>query len=353
MAERIPPTLYGGTERVVSWLTEELVALGHEVSLFGTADAITKATLVPVWPSATRLSRPQTDPFAPMASLLEAVAAAAPRFDVIHCHLDWVHIPLLKRLQVPFLTTLHNRLDLPYLRNAARSFAKAPFVSISNNQREPLPGLNWLGTVHHGLPAAMLEFSRHSGGYLAFLGRIDPEKGPETAIRLAKASGLPLRIAAKVPSGKNQYFRDRIQPLVDGSQIQFIGEVGERDKSKFLRNALALLFPIDWPEPFGLVMIEAMACGTPIIAFKRGSVPEVIEDGVSGFVVENEAEALSAIARLKELDRSRVRETFERRFTARRMAEDYGRIYARLAQIGAAVTAGDRVEGNSLSFHVA
>src|SRR5208337_4686770 len=167
---------------------------------------------------------PAASPFAPMASLLEAVAAAAPRFDVIHCHLDWVHIPLLQRLQVPFLTTLHNRLDLPYLRNAARSFAKAPFVSISNNQREPLPGLNWLGTVHHGLPAAMLEFSRHSGGYLAFLGRIDPEKGPETAIRLAKASGLPLRIAAKVPSGKNQYFRDRIQPLVDGSQIQFIGE---------------------------------------------------------------------------------------------------------------------------------
>jgi len=202
LAERIPPKLYGGTERVVSWLTEELVALGHEVSLFGTADAITKATLVPVWPSATRLSRPQPDPFAPMASLLEAVAAAAPRFDVIHCHLDWVHIPLLQRLQVPFLTTLHNRLDLPYLRNAARSFAKAPFVSISNNQREPLPGLNWLGTVHHGLPAAMLEFSRHSGGYLAFLGRIDPEKGPETAIRLAKASGLPLRIAAKGRAAK-------------------------------------------------------------------------------------------------------------------------------------------------------
>ena len=333
LAERIPPKLYGGTERVVSWLTEELVALGHEVSLFGTADAITKATLVPVWPSATRLSRPQPDPFVPMASLLEAVAAAAPRFDVIHCHLDWVHIPLLQRLQVPFLTTLHNRLDLPYLRNTARCFAKAPFVSISNNQREPLPGLNWLGTVHHGLPAAMLEFSRHSGGYLAFLGRIDPEKGPETAIRLAKASGLPLRIAAKVPSGQNKYFRDRIQPLVDGSQIQFIGEVGERDKPKFLQNALALLFPIDWPEPFGLVMIEAMACGTPIIAFKRGSVPEVIEDGVSGFVVENEAEALSAIARLKELDRSRVREAFERRFTARRMAEDYGRIYAKLAPV--------------------
>jgi glycosyltransferase involved in cell wall biosynthesis len=333
LAERIPPKLYGGTERVVSWLTEELVALGHEVSLFGTADAITKATLVPVWPSPTRLSRPQPDPFAPMASLLEAVAAAAPRFDVIHCHLDWVHIPLLQRLQVPFLTTLHNRLDLPYLRNTARSFAKAPFVSISNNQREPLPGLNWLGTVHHGLPAAMLEFSRHSGGYLAFLGRIDPEKGPETAIRLAKASGLPLRIAAKVPSGQNKYFRDRIQPLVDGNQIQFIGEVGERDKPKFLQNALALLFPIDWPEPFGLVMIEAMACGTPIIAFKRGSVPEVIEDRVSGFVVENEAEALSAIAMLKELDRSRVREAFERRFTARRMAEDYGRIYGKLAPV--------------------
>ncbi|MGA7323243.1 MAG: glycosyltransferase family 4 protein [Rhodomicrobium sp.] len=316
LAERVPPKLYGGAERVISWLTEELVALGHDLVLFASADSITKATLVAVWPSGIRLSHPSPDPLSPLANLLEAVAAAAHNFDVIHCHTDWVHLPLLQRLRIPFLTTLHGRLDAPGLQSVARLFPSAPFVSVSDNQRKPLPGLNWLATVYHGLPSDMLKPSKDRGSYLAFLGRISPEKGPETAIRLAQAAGLPLRIAAKVE--ESSYFRERIQPLIDGRDIQFIGEVGEGDKEEFLQKAAALLFPIEWPEPFGLVMIEAMACGTPSIAFRRGSVSEIIEDGVSGFVVENEAEALSAIGRLPELDRGCVRRTFERCFTARR-----------------------------------
>jgi glycosyltransferase involved in cell wall biosynthesis len=331
LAERVPPKLYGGTERVVSWLTEELIALDHEVTLFASADSVTAADLVPVWPSATRLSRPQPDPSAPIATLLEAIAARAQDFDIVHCHIDWIHLPLLQRLGVPFLTTLHGRLDLPYLRHVGRAFAEAPFVSISHNQRQPLPELNWVGTVYHGLPPTMFEPRNRPEGYLAFLGRITPEKGPETAIRLAKASGLPLRIAAKIPREGNRYFADRIQPLLDGRQIEFVGELDEKAKGPFLRNAAALLFPIDWPEPFGLVMIEAMACGTPVIAFRRGSVPEIVEDGVSGFIVESEAEALTAIGRLNELDRRRVRSEFERRFTSRRMAEDYVKIYSDLS----------------------
>jgi glycosyltransferase involved in cell wall biosynthesis len=329
LAERVPPKLYGGTERVVSWLTEELVALGHEVTLFASADSKTKAALVPVWPSAIRLSRPRPDPLAPLANLLEAVASRAQNFDVNHFHIDWVHLPLLQRLRVPHLTTMHGRLDLPHIRLVLRSFPDALFVSISDNQREPVPGLHWLATVHHGLPPAMFLPSATPDGYLAFLGRITPEKGPETAIRLALAPGLPLKIAAKVE--QNRYFKEHVEPFVDGKHVQFVGEVGERDKERFLQKAAALLFPIDWPEPFGLVMIEAMACGTPTIAFPRGSVPEIIEDGVSGFIIENEAEALSAIARLPELDRGGVRRAFEGRFTARRMAEDYVNVYRKLA----------------------
>jgi glycosyltransferase involved in cell wall biosynthesis len=331
LAERVPPKLYGGTERVVSWLTEELVALGHEVTLFASADSVTTAELVPVWPSATRPSRPQPDPFAPLASLLEAIAARAENFDVVHCHVDWVHLPLLRRLGVPFVTTLHGRLDLPYLHHLGRAFAQAPFVSISNNQRQPLPELNWVGTVYHGLPPTVFEPCKTPKGYLAFLGRISPEKGPETAIRLAKASGLPLRIAAKIPREGNRYFAERIKPLLDDNQIQFVGELDEKRKQPFLQNAAALLFPIDWPEPFGLVMIEAMACGTPVIAFRRGSVPEIIQEGESGFVVNDEDEALSAVRRLHELNRDAVRAAFEERFTSRRMAEDYVRIYARVS----------------------
>ena len=259
------------------------------------------------------------------------MAAEAHRFDVIHCHLDWIHLPLLQRLGVPFVTTTHGRLDLSYLKYVARTFPEAPFVSISNNQREPLRELNWVATVYHGQPPQTCMASSERGDYLAFLGRIAPEKGPEAAIRLAAAAGLPPRIAAKVPRDGSGYFRERIEPLMEGKRVEFVGEVGDKDKAEFLGKAAALIFPIDWPEPFGLVMIEAMACGTPTVAYRRGSVPEIIEDGVSGFVVEDETQALAAIAHTQDLNRHRVRAAFERRFTARRMAEDYVQVYRQLA----------------------
>jgi glycosyltransferase involved in cell wall biosynthesis len=333
LAESVPPKLYGGTERVVSWLTDELVGLGHDVTLFASGDSRTRASLVPVCPRALRLSRPRSDPAAACAVLLEAVAERAGEFDVIHSHMDWVHLPLLRRLRTPFLTTLHGRLDLPDLPLTAQRFAEAPFVSISQNQRAPLPGLNWLATIHHGLPPDLLKLSERAEGYLAFLGRIAPEKGPDVAIRVAHAAKLPLRIAAKVPRAENRYFNETIKPLLDQNNVEFVGEVNDRQKQTFLGNAAALLFPIDWPEPFGLVMIEAMACGTPVIAWSRGSVPEVIEDGVTGFVVESEAEAVAAIGRIRGLDRGHIREWFDRRFTARRMAEEYVGSYRLLASM--------------------
>jgi glycosyltransferase involved in cell wall biosynthesis len=324
LAESVPPKLYGGTERVVSWLTEELVSLGCDVTLFASGDSSTNATLVPVCPRALRLSRPAIDPAAACAALLDKVAEMASGFDVIHCHLEWIHLPVMRRLGVPCITTLHVRLDQPSLSSLTRGFASAPFISISDHQRIPLPDLNWLGTIYHGLPKKLLSprFDRQAG-YLAFLGRIAPEKGPDVAIRIARAAGLPLRIAAKIPRSQSRYFREKIKPLLDGNRIEFIGEVGERQKAEFLGNAAALLFPIDWPEPFGLVMIEAMACGTPVIAWRRGSVPEIIDHGTTGFIVESEAEAVEAIGRIHELDRRAIRAVFENRFTARRMAEDY------------------------------
>jgi glycosyltransferase involved in cell wall biosynthesis len=328
LAESVPPKLYGGTERVVSWLTEELVALGHEVTLFASADSRTAGNLAAVWPRAVRLSRPRTDPAAAQAVLLQAVAERAHEFEVIHSHLDWIHLPLLQALRAPFVTTLHGRLDLLHFPLMASRFPNAPFVSISNSQRKPLPGLHWLGTVHHGMPEGLLRPVYEPEDYLAFLGRITPEKGPDKAIRIARAAGYCLRIAAKVPRGENQFFLREVKPLVDGSEVEFIGEVDDRSKAPFLQNAAALLFPIDWPEPFGLVMIEAMACGTPVIATPQGSVPEIIEDGVTGFLVNTEAEAVQAVGRIGQLDRRRVRQEFERRFTSRRMAEDYLRAYA-------------------------
>ena len=332
LAESVPPKLYGGTERVVSWLTEELVALGHDVTLFASADSTTGGTLAAVWPRALRLSRPRTDPAAAQAVLLQAIGERAHEFDVIHSHLDWMHLPLLQSQHAPFITTLHGRLDLPNFPLVASRFPNAPFVSISNNQRAPLPGLRWLGTVHHGMPENLLRPSFEPEGYLAFLGRITPEKGPDKAIRIARAAGYPLRIAAKIPRGENQFFKREIQPLVDGERVEFIGEVDDRSKAPFLQNATALLFPIDWPEPFGLVMIEAMACGTPVIATPRGSVPEIVEDGVTGFLVNTEAEAVAAVKQVGRLDRRRVRYEFERHFSSRRMAEDYLRIYAQILE---------------------
>jgi glycosyltransferase involved in cell wall biosynthesis len=331
LAESVPPKLYGGTERVVAWLVDELVNLGHEVTLFASGDSKTSARLHAVWPRALRLGRPRSDPMAAQAALLEAIARRASEFDVIHAHIDWLHLPLLSRLNVPFLTTSHNRMDLPGLADVVRGFPGAPFVSISDNQRIPLANANWIGTVYHGLPANSFRPIHDRGSYLAFLGRLTAEKGPEAAIRIAREAGMPLRIAAKVPRSERGYFKERLEPQIDGRHIQLTGEVTDEAKERFLTGAAALLFPIDWPEPFGLVMIEAMACGTPVIAYRSGSVPEVIEEGVTGFVVDSEAQAVQAVGRLGDLDRRLVRRHFEQRFTAKRMAEDYLRLYEMLA----------------------
>ncbi len=330
LAESVPPKLYGGTERVVSWLTEEFVRLGHSVTLFATGDSSTTARLVPVWPRALRLGQPQTDPLIAQSMALEILARFADEFDVLHCHCDWIHLPLLTRLKVPFLTTLHGRLDLAGLPRLVETFPRAAFVSISDDQRRPLPNANWLATIYHGFPADLLRPCFESGHYLAFLGRLSPEKGPEAAIHIARNVGMPLRIAAKIPRSHTKFFKEKLEPLVDGRDIQLVGEVDERAKQAFLASATAVLFPINWPEPFGLVMVEAMACGTPVIAFRRGSVSEVIEDGVSGFIVDDEAGAVEAIKRIGELDRRGVREAFERRFTVGTMAEKYLELYRQL-----------------------
>jgi len=323
LVECVPPKLYGGTERVVAWLVDELLDLGHEVTLFASGDSNSRAELIDVWPRALRLGRPCSDPMVAQSALLEMVAQHAHKFDVLHSHLDWVHLPLLNRLGIPYVTTCHGRLDLPFLPILVDRFPDAPFVSISNNQRLPLKQANWLGTVYHGLPVECLRPSFAPGKYLAFLGRLTPHKGPEAAIRIAGGAGMPLHISAKVPRGEKGYFAKAIVPSVDDVNIRLTGEVNDQTKEKFLQDATALIFPIDWPEPFGLVMIEAMACGTPVIAYPRGAVPEVVEDGVSGFIVETETEAIDAVTKLSQLDRRRVRDAFEKRFTARRMAEDY------------------------------
>jgi glycosyltransferase involved in cell wall biosynthesis len=331
LAENVPPKLYGGTERVIAWLVEELVELGHDVTLFASGESRTRAKLVPAWPRALRLGRPRSDPIIAQTAMLETVALGASEFDVIHAHIDWLHLPLLTRLGVPFLTTQRGRLDSTGLPQLIRRFPQAPFVSISDNQRLPVREARWLGTIYHGLPADSFRPVFEPGGYLAFLGRLSADKGPEAAIRIARAAGIPLRIAAKLPRAERGYFKDKLEPQIDGDQIRLIGEVNDAAKEEFLGGAMALLFPIDWPEPFGLVMIEAMACGTPIIAFRSGSVPEVIDDGLTGYIVDGEEEAVQAIRRLGELDRRKVRAHFERRFTAKRMAGDYIRCYNSLA----------------------
>ncbi|WP_407175430.1 glycosyltransferase family 4 protein [Bradyrhizobium sp. STM 3562] len=327
LAESVPPKLYGGTERVVAWLVDELVELGHEVTLFASGDSKTRGTLHSVWPRALRLGRPRTDPNAALAALLEAISRRADEFEVIHVHIDWLHLPLLSRLDVPFLTTMHGRLDIPGLPAVLGEFPEACFVSISDNQRLPLANAHWCGTVHHGLPTGQYCPSFSSGTYLAFLGRLTAEKGPKEAIRIARAANMPLRIAAKIPRADAGYFKEHIEPYVDGKMVQLVGEVNDTTKQPFLSEAAALLFPIRWPEPFGLVMIEAMACGTPIIAYRSGSVPEIVDEGVTGFVVDNEEEAARAVARVAQIDRHRVRARFEDRFTARRMALQYLRHY--------------------------
>ena len=329
--EAVPPKLYGGTERVVSFLTEELVALGHDVTLFASGDSVTSAKLEPIWPRALRLDPAIRDPIAPHMLLMEAARAKADEFDVLHFHMDYWPFSLFGRQRTPFVTTLHGRLDLAELQPVFDTFPHAPVVSISDAQRRPLPQANYVRTVLHGIPANLLTPQPGPKDYLAFLGRIAPEKGPDRAIRIARACGIPLKIAAKVDKADQVYFDNIIRPMLPGGGVEMIGEINDAQKPEFLGGACGLLMPIDWPEPFGLVMIEAMACGTPVIAFNRGSVPEIVQHGVRGFIFEDETGAMSAVSRLGELSRGTVRSRFEARFTARRMAEDYLSIYRSLA----------------------
>ena len=331
LTESVPPRLYGGTERVVSFLTEQLVAMGHDVTLFASGDSRTSAELAAVWPTALRFDAGLRDAFAPHMLMIEQVSRRADEFDVLHCHLDYWPFSVLSRQDTPFLTTMHGRLDLPELRPIYDCFPDVPLVSISDAQRAPVPDANFIATVQHGLPIDLLTPRRTEPRYLAFLGRICPEKRPDRAIRIARQAGIPLKIAAKVDRVDEAYFRDTIRPMIDGHDVELIGEINDAEKPDFLSGAIALLVPIDWPEPFGLVMIEAMACGTPVIAFNRGSVPEIVEHGVTGLIVEDEAEAVAAIRRVPSLSRAVVRRTFEQRFTAQRMAEDYLALYRRLA----------------------
>ncbi|MXP65151.1 glycosyltransferase family 4 protein [Roseomonas sp. M0104] len=333
LTEAVPPKLYGGTERIVAYLTEELVALGHDVTLFASGDSITSATLAPMSSKALRLDPSVRDPNAPLTLMLEQVYRRRHEFDLLHFHLDYLPFPLFSRQSVPFITTMHGRLDLPELQPVFNTFSQAPVVSISNDQRRPLPQAHWAGTVYHGLPEKLLvPAAGAKPGYLAFLGRIAPEKRCDRAIEIAIATNTPLKIAAKVDRVDVDYFESKIKPMLAHPLIEFIGEINEQQKQDFLANAIGLLTPIDWPEPFGLVMIEAMACGTPVIAFRHGSVAEVIDEGVTGFAVDSMAEAIAAVARLKALPRAAVRARFNERFTGRRMAEDYVAIYERLAR---------------------
>ena len=331
--EAVPPKLYGGTERVVSFLTEELAAMGHDVTLFASGDSVTSAKLFPVWPRALRLDPAIRDPIAPHMLMMEEVRQLADQFDVLHFHMDYWSFSLFSRQPTPALTTMHGRLDLAELQPVFARFPKVPITSISDSQREPLPQANFVRTVHHGLPAHLLTPQPGRHDYLAFLGRIAPEKRPDRAIRIAARSGLKLKIAAKIDRADTEYFGNIIKPLLNSADVELIGEINDQQKPGFLSGARALLMPIDWPEPFGLVMIEAMACGTPVIAYNRGSVPEIVENGVTGFIVENEAEAVAALAKLDQLPRERVRRRFEERFTARRMAEDYLDVYRSIGAV--------------------
>jgi glycosyltransferase involved in cell wall biosynthesis len=329
LCESVPPRMYGGTERVVHNLVEELVRRGHDVTLFASGDSRTSARLVPITPTALRMADRVRDPLAHHLCLLDEVFGGANEFDIIHCHVDYLAFPFIERCPTPALSTLHGRLDLPDLPPVYRRFSSTPVVSISAAQRAPLSWANWLGTIHHGLPDGPLRFQPRAGDYLAFLGRISPEKRVDRAIEIARRVGLPLKIAAKVDPLDRDYYQ-QVRPLMDDPLVEFIGEIQESDKSAFLGGALALLFPIDWPEPFGLVMIEAMACGTPVVAFRGGAVDEVMKDGVSGFVVDDLDGAVAALGRIPELDRMACRAYFDSRFRVERMAEAYLDVYAQL-----------------------
>jgi glycosyltransferase involved in cell wall biosynthesis len=330
LVESVPPTLYGGTERVVSWLTEELVALGHEVTLFASGDSVTAAKLEPVVPRALRLAGiHDCTPY--NIIMLDKVAARQHEFDVLHFHVDFFHYPLFRGLAHKTVTTLHGRQDLPGLGDIYRVFPHMPLVSISDHQRKPLPPINWMATVYHGLPDGLLKEGKGEGGYLAFLGRICADKGILPAIEIARRAGMKLKVAAKVDPADRKYFEEQIQPvLAQSPHVEFIGEINDGQKQDFLGNAKAVLFPISWPEPFGLVMIEAMACGTPVVAFNCGSVPEVMDDGLTGFVVEDVDGAVAAVKKLDRLFRPSIRSRFEERFSAGAMARDYLRVYEQL-----------------------
>ena len=330
LAEAVPPALYGGTERVVSWLTEELVRQGHQVTLFASGDSETSANLVPSVPRGLRLAGIR-DHTASTLVMLDQVHRRANEFDIIHFHVDLLQFPLFQDLFQKCVTTLHGRPDLPDFHPIYRAFPMMPLVSISDDQRGPMPpSLNWMATIDHGLPATLYRFNQKGGSYLAFLGRIAPEKRPDRAIEIAKRAGIPLKIAAKVDPADQEYFAHVIEPLLHDPLIEFIGEIGDHEKNEFLGNALALLFPIDWPEPFGLVMIEAMAMGTPVIGWRKGSVPKVIDEGVTGFVVNSIEDALRAVGRIGVLDRTAVRQQFEARFTSSQMATKYLAVYKEL-----------------------
>jgi len=342
--EAVPPRLYGGTERIVAYLADAQADLGHEVTVFASGDSRTRARLVPVREQALRLDpQPLKSDVAAHLAMLHEVRRRAGEFDVLHFHVDLLHFPMFEELAGRTLTTLHGRLDLAGLAEAYRRWPRYPLVSISAQQRQPLRFANWMGTVHHGLPTDLLQPPPSPrGDYLAFLGRISPEKRPDRAIQIAAGAGMPLRMAAKVDAADAVYFRDRIEPMVDSSGVDFIGEIDDARKPEFLGHAAALLFPIDWPEPFGLVMIEAMACGTPVIAWDHGSVREVVEHGVTGFIVASMDEAIAAVQRLPELDRSTIRRVFERRFSSTVMARAYLDLYRRLlATEGSAANDGD------------
>lgn len=333
LAEAVPPRAYGGTERVISWLTEELVRRGHEVTLFASADSVTSAELVPLVDEGLRLAGKLDTFLIEQMVQLETVAKRAHEFDVVHYHCDYHHFPLSRRSRTPTLTTLHGRLDLPALTTAFGAFPEMPLVSISDAQRQPLDvPLNWCATIHHGLPKDSLKFSRYAGSYFAFLGRISCEKRLDRAIAIARALNTPLKIAAKVDPTDRKYFETTIEPLLDDPLIEMVGEIGDADKGEFLGNAKALLFPIDWPEPFGLVMIESLACGTPVVAFRNGSVPEVLVDGETGFIVDDLESAIFAASQIDSIDRGRCRAHFERCFSVEAMTQNYERAYARLIE---------------------
>lgn len=332
--ESVPPKGYGGTERIISYLTEELVCMGHQVTLFATADSVTAARLAPTAPVSIRAVPGRTDWLAYQTMCMDMVAERAQEFDILHFHTDYLHLPLAKRLNRPHLTTIHGRMDLPELPPLYRHFKDLPLASISDSQRSPAPFANWAGTVHHGLPKDLFSFNAKPGEYFAFVGRISREKRVDRAIEIAGRCRRMLHVAAKIDPADQDYFTNTIRPLFNKPWVRYLGEVGQAEKRELLENARALLFPIDWPEPFGIVMIEALSCGTPVIAYRHGATPEVIEHGVTGFIVENMDEATHAAALVHELDRHACRAAFEQRFTSRRMAQDYLRLYEDLIHQG-------------------